>query len=170
MPFTPFHFGPALLLGMLLRPFIDLSAIFIASVILDLEPLVVLLFHLSLPLHGIFHTYLAATIIAIILAFVLWPFRGVLNSFVSIFGIHQESTLRNLLLASFIGTYFHIFLDSFLYAEMNPFYPFLGNPFVGLVSSQVIYGFCVFSGALGFITYTGYIFYRHYSSKAGPLQ
>lgn len=165
MPFTPYHFGPALLIGMILVPFIDISAILIASVILDLEPLAVLLFHLSYPLHGIFHTYLVASFVAVLLSIVLWPLRSFLNTIVSIFGINQESTFQSLLLASFIGTYSHVFLDSFLYAEMNPFYPLLGNPFFGLIQSQVIYSLCVLSGFLGLIAYGGHLLYRYYKSK-----
>lgn len=169
MPFTPYHFGPALLLGMLLIPFVDLSAILIASVILDLEPLAVLMFNLPFPLHGVFHTYLAASIVAILLALTLWPFRGVLNTVVSAFGVHQKSTFRSLLLASFIGTYSHIFLDSFLYAEMNPFYPLLRNPFVGLIQGQVIYNLCVLSGLFGIGLYVGYLLYWHYKSRETQL-
>lgn len=165
MPFTPYHFGPALLLGMLLIPFVDLSAILIASVILDLEPLAVLMFNLPFVLHGIFHTYLAASIVAILLTFTLWPLRGVLNTIVSAFGVHQQSTLRSLFLASLIGTYSHVFLDSFLYAEMNPFYPFMGNPFVGLIQGQVVYNLCVLSGLFGLGLYVGYLLYWHYKSR-----
>ncbi len=165
MPFTPFHFGPAVLIGMLLVPFIDISAILIGSVILDLEPLVVLLFHLPYPLHGIFHTYIAATIVAILLSLALWPLRNILNTIVSVFGVHQESTLRSLFIASLIGTYSHVFLDSFLYAEMNPFYPLLGNPFLGLLSTQFTYGLCIASGLLGLAVYAGYLLYRYYGPK-----
>ncbi|MFW9956308.1 MAG: hypothetical protein ACFFD3_17330 [Candidatus Thorarchaeota archaeon] len=44
MPFTPYHFGPALLIGVVLLPVVDLSTIIVASVVLDLEPLAVLLY------------------------------------------------------------------------------------------------------------------------------
>ncbi len=165
MPFTPFHFGPALLIGMVLLSLVDISTLFIASVILDLEPLVVMLFNLPFPLHGILHTYLAAFIVAISLAIVLWPFRGVLNAIVSGFGVQQESTFRSLLLASLLGTFSHIFLDSFLYAEMNPFYPLLGNPYFNLIPSQVIYNLCIFSGFLGLLVYVVYLLNKYFKSK-----
>jgi len=100
MPFTPYHFGPGLLVGVLLFPFIDLSTVIAASVILDLEPLSVLLLDLPLPLHGFFHTYLGATIVAFLLAIAIWPFRGYLNKIVSIFGMHQESSFRHILPAT----------------------------------------------------------------------
>jgi membrane-bound metal-dependent hydrolase YbcI (DUF457 family) len=170
MPFTPYHLGPALLIGVLFIPFCDFSTIFIASVILDLEPLAILLLNLPLPLHGFFHTYVGATIIAGILAFSIWPFRNYLNAIVSLFGIHQVSTLRTIIPASIIGTYTHIFLDSFVYAEMNPLYPLIGNPFFELVSSQSVYSLCVFSGFLGLAAYLAFILYTFLKPKATQEQ
>ncbi len=170
MPFTPYHFGPALLIGVVLLPVIDLSTIIIASVVLDLEPLAVLLLNLPMPLHGFFHTYLGATIVAVLLSISLWPFRSYLNMIVSLFGIHQESNLRAIVIASIIGTYTHVLLDSFLYAEMNPLYPILGNPFLGLVSSQFIYNLCVFAGFLGFAGFLVYFLYTISKPKASQQQ
>jgi hypothetical protein len=170
MPFTPYHFGPALLIGVLLIRFLDFSTIMIASVILDLEPLTVLMLNLPLPLHGFFHTYLGATIIAVVLAVSLWPLRNYLNTIMSFFGIHQESNLRTIFLASISGTCSHVFLDSFLYVEMNPFYPLFGNPFLNLVSSQFIYDLCVFAGSLGLVAYVVYVLYRHFKPKVAREQ
>ncbi len=149
-------------------PIIDFSTIIIASVILDVEPLVVLLLGLPMPIHGFFHTYLGATIVAGILSICLWPFRSYLNMVVSYFGIHQKSNLRTIVLASIAGTYSHVFLDSFLYAEMNPFYPLLGNLFFSFAFSQFIYNFCVFAGFLGLVGYIIHVLYV--SSKPKPSQ
>ena len=153
MPFTPYHFGPALLLGILLFPFIDLATVMMASVVVDLEPLVVLFLGLPYPLHGFFHTYLGATIAALVLSAFVYPFRKYLNMIVSLFGLHQRSSLRHIIGASFVGTFSHVFLDSLLYAEMNPFFPILGNPFVGLYSFAVVYNICLIAGFVGFIGY-----------------
>ncbi|MFX1482813.1 MAG: hypothetical protein ACFFCP_06440 [Promethearchaeota archaeon] len=153
MPFTPYHFGPALLLGVLLFPFTDLATIVIASVVLDLEPLAVIFLNLSLPLHGFFHTYLGASIAASVLSVFVYPFRTYLNKIASLFGLHQNSSLRHIMAASFVGTYSHVFLDSFLYAEMNPFFPIIGNPLLGLLSSGDVYMFCVIAGLIGFLGY-----------------
>ncbi|TFH10821.1 MAG: hypothetical protein E4H14_01840 [Candidatus Thorarchaeota archaeon] len=165
MPFTPYHFGPGLLLGVVLFPFLDFSTMMVASVILDLEPLVVLLLNLPFPLHGFFHTYLGATIIAIILAFALYPMIGFLNKIVSLIGLHQESSFRHILPASIIGTYSHIFLDSFIYPEMNPFFPLLGNPLIGVFPSVFIYSSCIYLGLLGFGVYVVRLLYNQMKPK-----
>ncbi len=153
MPFTPYHFGPALLIGALLFPFIDFPTMMIASVILDLEPLSVIIFNLQLPLHAFFHTYVGATIVAIILSIGIYPFRKYLNRFVALFGLKQESSFQHIIPASFIGTYSHVFLDSFLYVEMNPFFPILGNQFFGLLSSELVYNLCFSMGLIGLFVY-----------------
>ncbi|MHA1966011.1 MAG: hypothetical protein ACW97G_15665 [Candidatus Thorarchaeota archaeon] len=153
MPFTPYHFGPALLTGVLLFPFIDFTTVMVASVILDLEPLAVIFFSLPMPLHAFFHTYLGATIVALILAIGIFPFRKYLNEIVSFFGLKQESSFRYIIPASLIGTYSHVLLDSFLYAEMNPFFPLLGNPFVGILAGWLVYTLCLVLGIIGFFAY-----------------
>jgi membrane-bound metal-dependent hydrolase YbcI (DUF457 family) len=168
MPFTPFHFGPGLLLGILLFPFIDFGTLIIASVILDIEPLVVIVFGLPLPLHGFFHTYLGATIASIVLAACIYPVRNQLNSIVSLLILRQHSTLRHILLAGLIGTYFHVFLDSFLYTEMNPFWPLLGNPFLGIIGSSLVYSFCTFAGLVGFLLYVIRVF--HFQPRSPTIE
>jgi membrane-bound metal-dependent hydrolase YbcI (DUF457 family) len=153
MPFTPYHFGPALLIGVFLFPFVDIATVMIASVVLDLEPLAVILFDLPIPLHAFFHTYLGATIGGVGVSICVYPFRKYLNEFVALFGLRQESSFRQILPAGFIGTYSHVLLDSFLYAEMNPFFPFLGNPFVGVLTFGFVYNLCLILGVVGFFVY-----------------
>ncbi len=153
VPFTPYHFGPAMFIGIVLFPFIDLSTVMIASVILDLEPLAIILFDLPMPLHAFFHTYLGATIVALSLPICIYPFRKHLNAMVSFFGLEQDSSFRHIIAASIIGTYSHVLLDSFLYAEMNPFYPILGNPFLGTLTSGFVYNLCFSLGFIGLFIY-----------------
>lgn len=169
MPFTPYHFGPGLLLGVVLFPFLDFSTVMVACVILDIEPLAVIIFHLPFAAHGFFHTYLAATIVSVLLSIAIWPLRGYLNKIVSIFGLHQESSFRHIFPASIIGTYFHVFLDSLLYPEMNPFYPLIANPFVGIFQLGFVYSSCVFLGLLGCGVYVVRLLYSQLKPKpAGP--
>ena len=160
MPFTPYHFGPGLLLGVVLFSFLDFSTVMVACVILDIEPLSVIIFNLPYAAHGFFHTYLGATIAASVLAIAIYPFRKYLNTLVSIFGLHQKSSFRHIFPASIIGTYSHVFLDSLLYPEMNPFYPLIGNPFVGFLMFEFVYNACVYLGFLGFGVYIVRILYN----------
>lgn len=165
MPFTPYHFGPGLLLGIVLFPFLDFSTVMVACVVLDIEPLAVIIFNLPFAAHGFFHTYLAATIVASALSLAIYPFRKYLNLLVSLFGLHQGSSFRHIFPASIIGTYSHVLLDSFLYPEMNPFYPLIGNPFLGFFQFAFVYDACVFLGILGFGAYIVRILYNQLNPR-----
>jgi len=157
MPFTPFHLGPALLLGLVFSSIFDLPTLLIASVVPDVEPFGIILFHLSGPLHGFFHSYLGSSILAILVAILVYFFRENLTELMLRFKISQKSSFRKILFTSLIGVYSHVFLDSFLYAEMKPFYPLQGNPFAIVSSLHVIYltiyGFCSLSFIVGVILY-----------------
>ena len=59
MPFTMFHLGPALAIGLPLRN-VHVPTFIVANVILDVEPLLVIFFGLNYPLHGYMHTLLLA--------------------------------------------------------------------------------------------------------------
>jgi membrane-bound metal-dependent hydrolase YbcI (DUF457 family) len=156
VPFTPFHFAPSLWLGFGFYKKIYVPAILIGCIIIDIEPILVILFNLNYPLHGYLHTYLAALVMGVVTCLICIIFRSFITSIMNSFFLHQESNLSFIALGSFIGTFSHIFLDSFLYFEMHPFFPILGNPFFGVLSSDVIYGFCLVS----FIPGLALLFYR----------
>ena len=83
MPFTPFHWGPGLLFGLLLLGYMDLPTLFVSSVIVDVEPLLVLTLNLQYPLHGYLHTFLGGTILAFVLALAMSRVRGSLEPLMS---------------------------------------------------------------------------------------
>jgi membrane-bound metal-dependent hydrolase YbcI (DUF457 family) len=157
VPFTPFHLGPALLFGLALSSIFDLITLLIASVIPDVEPFFIILFNLSAPSHGFFHSYVGSSILAILVAVVVYLFRDVLTKIMLKFRVSQKFFFKNILFTSFVGVYSHVFLDSLLYGEMNPLYPLQGNPFVGITPTYTayiaVYGFCSVSFIFGIILY-----------------
>jgi len=58
IPFTPYHLGPSGLFGILFLKWVDLPTLLIASIILDVEPILVIVFNLPYPIHGFFHSFL----------------------------------------------------------------------------------------------------------------
>jgi membrane-bound metal-dependent hydrolase YbcI (DUF457 family) len=131
MPLTPFHLGPGLLVGLLFLRYLDLPTFLVASVILDVEPALVLFFSLDAPLHGFFHSFLGGTVAALLLTAVMSPTRVVLSPLLSFFKITQESSFPRILLASLSSIYLHILLDSVMHRDIQPFYPLDVNPFLG---------------------------------------
>lgn len=67
MPFTPFHFGIALFLFAIM-PFLDPFALFIGSVIPDIEGITALFIfpYSGLSLHGPLHSFLGALVLGIL--------------------------------------------------------------------------------------------------------
>lgn len=153
MPLTPFHIGPAVLFGLILFRFISLPAFVIGSVIVDIEPFFVLLFGLDLPLHGFFHSFVGGSVAAFFVFFVMMRLDGRIQKVMEIFRVKQESSSFGVLSGAFLGVYLHIFLDSFLYTDIRPFFPAEVNPLYGLFSGHEIYLFCVAGFVFGIFLY-----------------
>ncbi len=90
MPFTPYHLGPALFLGLIFLSFIDFPTFLVASVIVDVEPFLVLILNLNYPLHGFFHSFLGGTLVAVPLALMMNRIRGRLSPLLSAFRLEQK--------------------------------------------------------------------------------
>lgn len=134
MPFTPYHLGPGLFFGVVFLSFLDLPTFLIASVIVDIEPFLVLYLHLSTPVHGFFHSFLGGTIIALILTGVMFFIRKYLTPVMAFFKLEQERSFLKILFASLLGIYIHILFDASMYWDIQPLFPLDVNPFLRVTS------------------------------------
>jgi len=75
-----------------------------------------------------------ASAIGVIVAVIMYSLKGLMGKMMKKIGLYQTFSFTKTLYSSILGAYSHIFLDSFLYPEMNPFYPLLGNPLVGIAN------------------------------------
>lgn len=154
MPLTPFHLGPVALISLVFQRQVNLPVILIASIILDLEPLSVLLFGLNYSLHGFFHTLLGGSIVAGAIALAACRLRELIKEIEKSIKIPHHSDNKSLILASFLGVYSHIALDSFLYTDIKPFFPSSFNPlYRGLSASAEVYTACMVSFLLALPLY-----------------
>ncbi len=154
MPFTPFHMGPGIFLKAALQGSFSLMLFGWAQIIMDIQPLVVLITGEG-HLHGFSHTYLGATLLAVFSAltgkhlseFALQWLQ--LNKFLS-----TTITWPIAFLSAFIGSYSHVLLDSIMHMDVQPFYPVnLSNSFLGLISIHTLHKICLYSGLIGAIYY-----------------
>lgn len=134
MPLTPNHLGPGILFGIVFLSFLDLPTFLIASVIVDIEPILVLYLHLDAPLHGFFHSFLGGTIIGLILTGIMTLLRKLFTPVMSFFKLEQERSFIKILMASLLGIYIHILFDALMHTDIKPFYPLNFNPFLGYSS------------------------------------
>lgn len=149
MPFTPFHLGPGLLLGLLALRWLDLPTVLVASVLVDIRAALVFFDVLTGPLHGPFHTFLGATLLGVVLIAVSLPVRPTLDSVLAWFRLPQEPSVTRIVAGACVGVWLHIVLDAILYADMAPLAPLSGNPLLGLIGVTAVYIACLVAGVLG---------------------
>jgi membrane-bound metal-dependent hydrolase YbcI (DUF457 family) len=148
MPFTPFHMGPGILIKALLQGSFSLMVFGWAQIIMDIQPLIVLLSGEG-HLHGFTHTYVGATLIGVAAALT--------GKYAAEFGLRRIGAGRFIpigwpvtILSAFIGSYSHVLLDSLMHADLQPFAPFsMTNPFLAWMSIEAIHKFCLYSGLAG---------------------
>ena len=164
MPFTPLHMGPGLLVKALLQGSFSLMVFGWAQIIMDIQPLVVLLTGEG-HLHGFSHTYIGATLIGI--------GSALTGKYAAEFGLRFIGEARYLpiswpvtIISAFIGTFSHVLLDSVMHADVEPFAPFtLNNPFIGFLSIEALHKLCLYSGLLGVGLYFAV---SHWLSRHNP--
>lgn len=135
MPVTPFHFGPAAAIKAVTPRYFSFVAFGLTQVVIDTEPL----FYMaqgSWPIHRFFHTYLGATAVALLVAFVgkplcewilrLWNRRLSTSQRVWL-GVNPRISFSAALTGALFGGYSHVLLDSIMHSDIRPFAPFSNN-------------------------------------------
>lgn len=148
MPFTPIHMGPGLLVKALLQGSFSLMVFGWAQIIMDIQPLIVLLTGVG-HLHGFSHSYLGATAIGI--------GSALTGKYAAEFTLRRSGRICFLpiswpvaFVSALIGSYSHVLLDGIMHADLEPFAPFSrDNPFLGFISIDALHQFCLASGLLG---------------------
>ena len=148
MPFTPFHMGPGILVKAALRGAFSLIIFGGTQVLMDVQPLVVILTRQG-HMHGITHTYLGATIIAAVAAV---AGKRIIDLGMRL--IEYAPRLRIswvvAISSALIGGWSHVLLDSVMHADVRPFYPFsASNGLHGAIFSSALHGLCFWTGAVG---------------------
>ncbi|MBF0484325.1 MAG: hydrolase [Candidatus Omnitrophica bacterium] len=142
MPFTPFHFGAHTLVALSFKKQVDIPAFILANVVIDVEPLLVMLFNFDYPLHGYAHTLLGASIIGLLWGIVAYMFRAPLGKMMNFLGLPASSSLIMSLLSGLLGGCLHVLFDAPIYTDIRPFYPLNINPLYGIISISQIYLLC----------------------------
>lgn len=161
MPFTPIHMGPGLLIKSILQSSFSLMVFGWTQILMDIQPLIIMLRGEG-HVHGFTHTYVGASLIAIVSALT--------GKYLSEFGLKILAIKTPdagkiawwvSFLSAFIGSYSHVFLDSIMHSDVQPFYPLtLDNGFHGYLSLVALHKFCLYSGLVGAAIY-GWIVFRN---------
>ena len=152
MPLTPFHLGPAFLIGIIFHRQINLASILLASTTIDIRA-VYCFFFSDCHLHGPLHTYLGATVFAIIIIIIIYAGKNKLKKISNKFKLEQSYSLKSIIIGAFIGTWSHVFLDSFMHFDITPFWPIVDNPFYKIINNDLNYEITIACFVLGTIAY-----------------
>ncbi|VAW68073.1 hypothetical protein MNBD_GAMMA10-29 [hydrothermal vent metagenome] len=147
--------GPGILFKALLQGSFSLMVFGWAQIIMDIQPLIVLITGEG-HLHGFTHTYIGSILLAI--------FSGFTGKYLSEYGLRllgiSEKNNRLVIswyvvyFSAFAGTLSHVFLDSIMHGDIEPFSPFYsGNGLLGILTVSALYKLCFYSGVAGAILY-----------------
>ena len=158
MPFTPYHFGPGAAVKAVMPRHFSFTMFCFAQIVTDFETAYYFLCG-EYPLHRWLHTYLGASVLAVCCVLVGRPIcqaalrvwgRWPNAPFKRYFHITDHISLGSAVTAAFIGTYSHVFLDSIMHADVEPFEPFsTRNPFYQIISLFALHALCIGLGAFG---------------------
>lgn len=166
MPFTPFHMGPGIAIKALLQGSFSLMVFGWAQIVMDIQPLIVLISREG-HLHGFSHTYVRGALIAVFSAL-----SGKYLSEIGLFilGVNRDWQVKIAwwvaFLSAFVGTFSHVLLDSIMHADVKPFSPFsTHNSFLGLITVQELHKLCLYTGAIGGILYFAINWARKFNKR-----
>ena len=160
MPITPFHLGPGLAVKAVAGERFSLMVFAFSQAMMDIEPTVRVL-RGDATVHGLTHTYLGATVIAVasvligrpICQFLLRSLRPDPRSAVLTW-LFPDTRISWTAAAAgeFIGTYSHVLLDSIMHADMRPLAPWSPhNSLLHAMPMGTLHVACVASGVLGML-------------------
>ena len=123
MPFTPYHFGPSGFIGLVFRKWLDIPVFVLASVVVDVEVLVIMLFRLGYPIHRYCHTFLIGASVGALWGVAAYPLRHLFKKVMQIFRISYQTNLRKMVISGVLGVWLHVLIDASYHFDIEMFWP-----------------------------------------------
>lgn len=153
MPVTPYHFGPAGLLGYIFRRRIDLPVFVLANVIVDIEVLLVNLMGRSWPIHRYCHTFLIGAVVGAMWGFVAYLCLPLLIWLMKKIRIPYQTSPPKIIISGILGVWFHVLIDGIYHYDVIPFWPVQKNYLWRLLSHSQVKWICVICAAILVLLY-----------------
>lgn len=148
MPFTPFHFGPGLLLKSVAPRRVSLTAFAATQVAVDLEPLYFLL-RGEYPIHRWLHTLYGGGAMGLAVGLMLWVV-GRSRAAGLPPALRAEVMRAPAVLGGLIGGVSHALLDGLMHRDVHALRPLAETQWVlGPPSVTALHIGCLVAGALG---------------------
>jgi hypothetical protein len=162
MPFTPFHFGPGLLLKGVAARWFSWSAFVAAQVVIDCESLYFLVTRQH-PVHRALHTFVGATLAGCLAAGILFAIRRIGRRVPSDMidegwlrkpSLEAEVSPTGIWAGALAGALTHPLLDGIMHADMSPFLPLTAaNPLLGALDLGTLHVGCLVAGGIGLVLF-----------------
>ena len=143
MPITPYHFGPAGLLGYIFRRWIDFPVFILANVIIDIEVLLVNLMDLGRPSHRYSHTFLIGTATGAVWGLVAYFGLPILSWFMKKIRIPYQTNAFKMIISGILGIWLHVLIDGIYHYDVTPFWPIRKNYLWRLLSQSQVKWICI---------------------------
>lgn len=138
VPSTPFHVPPAVVAAWPARGRVDLPALLLATLVIDLEPAIGMALGADPP-HGLAHTLLGGTVVGAGAGWLLWRSKGLLERWL---GSAYPLRARTAMVSGIIGCWLHVLLDAVMYEHLRPLYPLEVNPLYVSGSERPLHVIC----------------------------
>ncbi|MFB6116552.1 MAG: hypothetical protein ABEK10_03480 [Candidatus Nanosalina sp.] len=137
MPFTPFHFSPAILIGLLALKYLDFPTFVAANIVVDWRAALVFLglWPFGGPLHSWPSTYPGALFFGLVLAGIMVYIRPYLQEPLEEMEIEQSFSNPKIFASAVLGVLLHVTLDAFHHPNIQPFMIEGIRPFFGLMTT-----------------------------------
>ena len=153
MPFTPLHMGPGMAVKAIAQDKFSLIIFGWAQILVDLQPLVVVLTHEG-QIHGVTHTFVGGAVLGAAAAASGKPMaEALLNLFRKKEKPRIRISWKIAWWSGLVGGLSHVLLDGLIYADMSPFWPFVQGTRMDIFTSRGMTAFCIFSGLAGLLVY-----------------
>ena len=171
MPFTTYHLASGILIGLLTRKKVHWPTLIMATVLVDVEPLLVFTTGFAYPLHGYAHTFLASLLLGSLVGLLMQYLDKHLQPFYRALYLVQQSasSLRSFIAGGIMGWAMHVLMDAPLYSDIKPLTPLQYNPFSLYSSSElldlvsIVYDAVLVAGPIAYLIY----FYSQSSKSLG---
>lgn len=157
MPFTPLHLGPGAVLKAALGRHFSFLVFGGTQVLMDIEPLVRML-RGDAVLHGPTHTFLGATLVALLASAIGRPISHVAlrwwNARRTAASSWRATCLpiawHAVITGAFVGAWSHVLLDGIMHDDLRPLAPWSeATPWLHAIGSGTLHQACLATGALG---------------------
>jgi len=153
MPYTPYHFGPSSLIGLILRRWIDIPVFVLVNLAIDLEILIAELWFPGRFVPRYAHTLLLGAAVGIIWGAGAYFFRGFFKWIMDKIRIPYKTSISRMIFSGILGAWVHILTDGLYRSNVRLFWPSkLTNPLTRFSRREVDL-LCVLCFIAAFVVY-----------------